>query len=255
MLTNRGTKKKTLISKLLYNNKCFIDQSSICDKLNEHFINVGPKLADQLPPIPNIDPTQHINHAPSRSFMFRAICPQEVSDLIKGLNVNKSTIGIPTKCIKLADNHISEALASIFNNSFLQGIVPDVLKISKVTPVDKGGDSLIPENYRPISTLCSFSQIFEKLVYKQLTSYIEKYKIINECQFGFRKGHSTEQAITEITDNLKKSIDNNLYTCGVFLDFAKAFDTVNHAILLKKLEKYGIRGIPLNWFTNYLTNR
>ena len=101
----------------------------------------------------------------------------------------------------------------------------------------------------------SFSQIFEKLVYKQLTSYIEKYKIINECQFGLRKGHSTEQAITEITDNLKKSIDNNLYTCGVFLDFAKAFDTVNHAILLKKLEKYGIRGIPLNWFTNYLTNR
>lgn len=187
--------------------------------------------------------------------MFRAICPQEVSDLIKGLNVNKSTIGIPTKCIKLADNHISEALASIFNNSFSQGIVPDVLKISKVTPVDKGGDSLIPENYRPISTLSSFSQIFEKLVYKQLTSYIEKYKIINECQFGFRKGHSTEQAITEITDNLKKSIDNNLYTCGVFLDFAKAFDTVNHAILLKKLEKYGIRGIPLNWFTNYLTNR
>ena len=255
MIINRGTKKKTLISKLLYNNKSFIEQSSICDKLNEHFINVGPKLADQLPLIPDIDPTQHINHAPSRSFMFRAICPQEVSDLIKGLNVNKSTIGIPTKCIKLADNHISEALASIFNNSFSQGIVPDVLKISKVTPVDKGGDSLIPENYRPISTLSSFSQIFEKLVYKQLTSYIEKYKIINECQFGFRKGHSTEQAITEITDNLKKSIDNNLYTCGVFLDFAKAFDTVNHAILLKKLEKYGIRGIPLNWFTNYLTNR
>ena len=147
MIINRGTKKKTLISKLLYNNKCFIDQSSICDKLNEHFINVGPKLADQLPPIPNIDPTQHINHVPSRSFMFRAICPQEVSDLIKGLNVNKSTIGIPTKCIKLADNHISEALASIFNNSFSNGIVPDVLKISKVTPVDKGGDNLIPENY------------------------------------------------------------------------------------------------------------
>ena len=75
------------------------------------------------------------------------------------------------------------------------------------------------------------------------------------CYFFFCICHSTEQAITEITDNLKKSIDNNLYTCGVFLDFAKGYDTVNHAILLKKLEKYGIRGIPLNWFTNYLTNR
>ena len=73
MIINRGTKKKTLISKLLYNNKSFTDQSSICDKLNEHFINVGPKLADQLTPIPDIDPTQHINHAPSRSFMVREV--------------------------------------------------------------------------------------------------------------------------------------------------------------------------------------
>ena len=106
--------------------------------------------------------------------------------------------------------------------------------------------------YRPISTLYSFAQIFEKLVYLQVSTCLEKYDIPNKFQFGFRKGRSTEQAIVEISDNLKKAIDNNLYTCGVFLDFAKAFDTVNHQILVKEIETYGIRGIPLKWFSSYL---
>ena len=105
-----------------------------------------------------------------------------------------------------------------------------------------------------VSTLSAFTQIFEKLVYKQLINYVEKYEILHQFQFGFRKGRSTEQAIAQITDNLKNGIDNNLLTCGVFLDFAKAFDTVNHVVLLKKLEMYGIKGLPLQWFTNYLTN-
>ena len=88
-----------------------------------------------------------------------------------------------------------------------------------------------------------------------MLNYIEKYEILYQFQFGFRKGRSTEQAIAEITDNLNNAIDNNLLTCGVFLDFAKAFDTVNHNLLLKKMEMYGIRGLPLQCFTNYLTNR
>ena len=120
----------------------------------------------------------------------------------------------------MASSFISEALTSVFNSSLIQGIVPDILKISKVTPVDKGGDILDPANYRPISTFSTFSQIFEKLIYKQLICFVEKYNILSECQFGFRKGHSTEQAITEITENFKRSIDNNLYTCAIFLDLA-----------------------------------
>lgn len=165
-------------------------------------------------------------------------------------------IGTPVKCVKLACNYIYQALAQVYNQSLeQQGIVPDILKLSKVTPIDKGGDISDAANFRPISTLSFFAQILEKLVYKQLINYIEKYDILCQFQIGFRKGRSTEQAIAEITDNLKKAIDNNLFTCGVFLDFAKAFDTVNHNILLTKMEKYGIRGLPLQWFTNYLTNR
>ena len=85
--------------------------------------------------------------------------------------------------------------------------------------------------------------------------FLTKKKVIYEYQFGFRKGHSTEQAILEITDNIKTSIDNNEITCGLFLDFSKAFDTVNHQILLSKLYKYGMRGIQLAWFSDYFTNR
>ena len=184
-----------------------------------------------------------------------SICTQEVYDAITNINLQKSTIGSPQQCIKLARNYISEVLTIIFNESLLQGIVPDVLKVSKVTPVDKGGEVTDPSNFRPISTLSALTQIFEKLVYKQLINYIEKHDILFQFQFGFRKGHSTAQAVSEIADNLREAIDNNLYTCGVFIDFSKAFDTVNHEILLKKLESYGIRGMSLKWFTSYLNNR
>ena len=187
--------------------------------------------------------------------MFRGICECEVYDKIMTLNVEKSTIGIPSKCLKLAANHIYEALTIVFNNSLQLGIFPDVFKISKVTPVDKGGNDLDPSNYRPISTLSALTQIFEKLICEQLVNYLERRSILYQYQFGFRKGHSTAQAIAEIADNLRKSIENNMYTCGVFLDFSKAFDTVNHSILSKKMEQYGIRGVPLQLFTSYLTNR
>jgi flagellin-specific chaperone FliS len=143
----------------------------------------------------------------------------------------------------------------LYNISFETGIVPDVLKISRITPIYKNGTCTDPFNYRPISILSPFSKILEKLMYEQLISFIEKYKILYEYQFGFRKGYSTEQAILEITDNLRNYLDNNQIVCGLFLDLSKAFDTVNHDILLAKMDKYGIRGEPLTWFKNYLSNR
>ena len=100
-------------------------------------------------------------------------------------------------------------------------------------PIDKGGEEMDSFNYRPISTLSALTQIFEKIICEQVVDYLEKHEILYEFQFGFRKGHSTSQAIAEIADNLRNIvIDNDLYSCGVFLDFSKAFDTVNHAILL-----------------------
>ena len=97
--------------------------------------------------------------------------------------------------------------------------------------------------------------VLERLIYEQLYAFLEKHNIIYKCQYGFRKGFSTELAILEITDSFNMAIDNKQITCGIFLDFSKAFDTVNHNILLSKLYAYGIRGIPCNWFENYLHER
>ena len=188
----------------------------------------------------------------ANSFMFRGICPSEVYDEIMSLQVDKSALDIPRKCIKHAVNYIYEALSMAFNQSLLQGIFPENFKVSKVTPIDKGGEEMDPFYYRPISTLSALTQIFEKLICKQLVNYLEKHEILYKFQFGFRKGHSTSQAIAEIADNLRNA---NLYSCGVFLDFSKAFDTVNHTILLKKMKPYGIRGVSRQFFANYLANR
>lgn len=127
------------------------------------------------------------------------------------------------------------------------------VKISKITPVDKGGEEIDPSNYSPISTLSTLTQILEKLICKHLASYLGKKTILYEFQFLFRKGDSTSQAITESAENLQKAVDHNMYSCWVFLDFSKALDTVNHK-MLSKLPFYGIMGLPLQHFTSYLTN-
>ena len=127
-----------------------------------------------------------------------------------------------------------------------------MLKVSQVTPVNKSGDATDLANYRPISTLSSFRKVFEKLIYNQLYNFLKKYSILYQYQFGFREEYSTEQAILEITDSLKKAMDKKLVSYGLFLDFSKAFDTINHDILLSKLYIYGIRGNALRWFENYL---
>ena len=119
----------------------------------------------------------------------------------------------------------------------------------------KSGDATHPANYRPISTLSSFRKVFEKLIYNQLYNFLEKHSILYKYQLGFRKGYSTEQAILELTDSLKKGMDKKLVTYGLFLDFSKEFGTVSHDIVLSKLYRYAIRGNPLRWFENYLYNR
>ena len=116
---------------------------------------------------------------------------------------------------------LSVPFTQIYNQSIETGIVPNILKVSQVTPVYKSGDATDPANYKPISTLSSFSKVFEKLIYNQLYSFLEKYSILYKYQFGFRKGYSTEQAILEITDSLKKAMDKKMVTCGLFLDFSQ----------------------------------
>ena len=149
----------------------------------------------------------------------------------------------PVKLLKLAKSVISIPLTKIFNQSVLTGVYPAKLKYAKVIPVYKGEDETLPENYRPISVLSIYNRLFEKLLYCRLIKFINKNDILYDLQYDFRNKHSTQHAILDIVKTKHSNMDNRKYSCGIFIDLKKAFDTVNHEILLAKLENYGVRGV------------
>jgi hypothetical protein len=183
--------------------------------------------------------------------------PEEVTSIVKLLKP-KTSCGyddISPKFIKQCSQAIVMPLTYIANLSFEKGIFPTELKTAKVLPIFKANDPSIPKNYRPISLLPVFSKILERLVYNRLYKYLTLHSILSPSQYGFQENRSTEQAILEMQDRIIQSLNRKLYSLGVFLDLSKAFDTLNHPILLNKLYQYGIRGSALNWFSSYLKER
>ena len=162
---------------------------------------------------------------------------------------------ISTNLLKEISPIIAEPLSLIINQSLSTGIFPSKLKIAKVIPLHKKNEKDLLDNYRPISLLPSISKVFERIVYNQLYSYLTTIGILFKSQYGFRKSHSTETAAIELTVTLLQNLDNGEIPIAIFLDLSKAFDTLDHAILLKKLEHYGIQDTPLNWLTSYPSNR
>lgn len=250
-------KKNTGINSLIINEKQVTNQDEITDGLNEFFCYAGENLDKQLEDTNENEFFRYLKAPVRQSIDMSKILTKEVLLQINKLELKKSAghDGLNAKFLKLSIPLILIPLTYIFNVSMNTGIYPDELKIAKCIPIYKKGKKDDPSNYRPISVLSSINKIYEKLIHQRLYKHLIKYNVLYEYQYGFRENHSTTQALIEITDYLKSSIDEKKYVCGMFLDLSKAFDTVNHNILLKKLQHYGVRGTANTLLKNYLTNR
>ena len=189
--------------------------------------------------------------------MFFDCDPTEIECLISSLQISKSSgpYSIPVNVLHMLKKDISIPLSKIFNLSMKTGVHPDCLKLAMVIPIHKKGSKLEVGNYRPISLLSNINKLLEKVIHERTYSFLEKFNCFYKYQYGFRKGHSTNHALIEITEKIRKALDSRKFACGIFVDLQKAFDTVNHEILLEKLEHYGIRNISNSWFRSYLNNR
>ena len=208
-------------------------------------------------PTTNKNFTDFLGDQALNSMYFNKITSTAVLKLINELAIDKALgpYSIPTSFLKLIAPTASTVLAHIFNDCVRNGIYPECLKKATVKPLHKKDSNLEVGNYRPISLLSNINKIFEKLLHYRLVRFFEDNNTITTNQFGFRKGHSTNHAVIALTELVRKALDTGQFAAGIFIDLKKAFDTVEHDILLHKLEHYGIRGPALEILRSYLTKR
>ena len=229
-----------------------IELNDTADYINNFFINIGPNLAKNCH-----QPWQFTGNTCDHVLENIETSSAELTDICKTININKASCvtDISSEILKDAFLAIPGKLCLLFNNCFRTATTPSIWKHARVTPLPKGGDSQVVSNYRPISLLPLLSKLIEKIVHKRLYNHLTEWNLLDERQGGFRPGHSTISTCSYFTNDLYTANNNNEITIAVFIDAMKAFDTVNHKILIDKLKKYGISGNLLTWIENYLTNR
>ena len=256
-IININRKEKISPTSLSVNNELTNDPTKIANEFNNYFSNIAGELQKSIHS-QGQDFRKYLQPKMEKTFFARPTNKFEVINMINENIKNKATgpNSIPNSILCSVQYLIAEPLTEIINLSFSTGIYIDKLKISRIVPIFKDkDDKLLCSNYRPISLLSNINKIFEKIMHKRLYAFFEENNLIYENQFGFRKKHSTTHALIDLTEDIRQAIDNNEFSCGVFIDLQKAFDTVDHDILLNKLDNYGIRGITNNWFRSYLKER
>lgn len=231
-----------------------VNSRDIANSFNDYFIKSPLKLQSEIKTIGN---TSKVNSINSNSLFFSPVTEEEVIKIINKLK-SKNSYGldeVPITLVKKCSDLIVHPLSHIFNECLAQGIFPDRLKYAKIVPIHKKGKKTLLGNYRPIALLSSFSKILEKIIAIKLIKFLTKNKIISRYQFGFVEGRSTEHAIFSFIDKLLRTLDKKQLSMGIFADLTKAFDCVDHKLLLEKLEQYGVRGITNHLFKSFLENR
>lgn len=229
------------------------DMIVVVDEINKYFTSIQSGL--------DTDNRSSVNGIPclaiGNSFFIIPASENEILNIIKSLK-NKKSSGFDNFNSYLITNIadlISPVLTHIINLSFSSGVFPDILKRSIVVPIYKKGVSCKLDNLRPISLLSIFSKIIETVMKDRITKYLNSLHFLSSKQYGFRKGKSTEDALIIVSEYIFKCLNEDKKTTGLFVDFRKAFDLVNHSVLLQKLESIGVRGLAQGWFKSFLTGR
>ena len=236
------------------------DKKEIANHMNDYYSKVGPdtnRSVGQSSKGPNF----YLEKNKARmmeTLMFEEFDINQVIEACRQINPKTScdAFGLQQKVVLSDMDILAPIFTHLINCSVSAGIFPEGCKVSRVIPVYKQkGENYLCSNYRPISLIPVFSKILEKLVYNKIFHFLVRYQILFKSQYGFRKGHNTTHATIDFLQTIETAMLNNEFAIGVFCDLSKAFDTLDHEILLSKLDHYGIRGCWLSWFRSYLSNR
>ena len=253
---NKGYQNDS-ISEININGISITNPSVIAKSFNEYFVNIANDLANELPPSDKC-PYEYVAPNTMRTFELYPVSLDECASAISLLRITKQDSDhISVEMFKKFSSFFSHIICDLVNKSFTSGIFPNCFKHSTVKPLLKKGDSTIISNYRPITILPFISKIFEHCLCTRLVNFAAMCNILSPNQFGFTKGKSTQDAIIMLTERIYECFNetDGSFCLNVFVDFKKCFDTIDHVILLRKLELYGITGTALNFISNYLSNR
>ena len=256
-ILNRKKDKVQTPNYFTHNGQHLEDYKIIANEFNKYFTNVGPSYAANINAPSNKCYSDYLHKPVEKIFNFQNITEADVIATIEKLKskTSKDKDNINNMLLKNIKHEIAKPLSIIMNMMFKEGIFPDELKVAKIIPIYKKNDMHCFENYRPISILPSISKVFERIIYNQIYEYFSISKLFYNSQYGFRSNHSTEHAAMELIDRIILDMEKKKSPINIFIDLSKAFDTINHNILLAKLEYYGITKKSIGLLNSYLKNR
>lgn len=243
------------IEKIKNGDKIYTNATDMANEFNNFFINIGKEFANKLQSSNSNNnlSSPKLNH---KSIYLEYTNIDEINTIIGRLKNRRGGIDdIHSIVLKNICFYINPVLVNIFNKCIYYGIWPDALKKAEVIPIHKSGEASELNNYRPISMVSNLAKIFEKIIHKRIYTFLIKHKRIHNNQFGFIKNKSSIHALDKVMDIIYNSLNDDMNVAATFIDLSKAFDTVDHNILYKKLYYNGIRGLALDLIKSYLSNR